>query len=1737
MVKMIAHRLILSLATLASALLTTPADAASLLVDIPDDNNPFTIGNITTPGVSGDLRYVLNFINQNANTYTVTFNLPGDPIINLGGILPLLNLTASNTLTIDGTNGGNQIEINGGGAFPGFFARQGNITIENLIINNTIAQGGNGALGAGGGLFIDAATVTVSNLIFSANQAIGGNGLAGQSAGGGMFQGFGTSIDLGSGKTGGAGGLGTNGILGGGGIGPNGNGGAFGSVGPGGGFGAGPGGAADATHPGGVNAGGGGGGVIVPLPSTSGGGGANGGDAVSALVAGNGGYGGGGGASAGNGGSGGNGGFGGGGGYNGFLTGSGGSGGFGGAGGSDGSGPPNGTAGKGGFGAAGGSSLVASGTSGVGGGFSSAGSGGGGAGLGAAIFVNSGQNPAYFNATATSPISGGGSLIVNGNLTILGGTAIGGSGGGGAGAGAGTATAIFATSSTDTLAVPYPITFNPGIGQTATISGSALTITIADDSSASLPGGTFQGGSASGAAILMQGAGTLFLDGFTSFHGGLVMTNGTTRFTETLGDQTNFIQFQGDATLQVGAAVTLSIGNSFAIANGVTGTFDTNIGSIVTFGTVSGAGSLYKIGSLVLGLAASNTYSGGTTISGGTLTLLSGGSLLATGPVTINSPGAFDISTINPLSTTIGDLIGDGTVTLGSKTLVAGTSNSTTFSGVIQGTNGSFTKQGTGTLILSGLNTYTGLTTVSDGTLQLTTANIVTDIVNNSVVNFNQSTTGTFSHNITGTGSLLVNGGGTVNLTGTNTYNGGTTVQANTVLYGPTTAIQGNINNSGTVDFEGTSTYNDVISGTGSTSINDFGGSGTITFTKAQLYTGKTTIANGTLALSGSGGLQAATSVQIGSTGTFDISGMTATGMTIADLMGSGTVILGAKFLTFGTATPSTTYAGVIQGSGGIVKQGTGLVILSGVNTYTGTTTVTAGELVFAQTGVTSLTSNMIISSGATVDFDQATSGVGTYSGIISGAGNVNINEQGGTGTVILTGANTYTGGTTAFNGTLQGTPTSLQGNIKINTNALVDIEQSVGTGQFIGHLQDNGVDQHGNVAINKAGGTGTVVFTTPSTYTGTTTVYNGTLQGTTVTLPESIVIQNGALVDFEQSFGTGTYTGSLSGAGGVVINSSGADNGKVIFSGSNTYTGGTLISNGTLQGNTTSLVGTITDNAALFFNQLQDGIFAGSVQGNGTLTITGTGKVTFNNNSSAFTGTTNITQGALALNTILGGSLFVQNGGHLSGNGTILGNVTVETGGIIRPGNSIGTITIGGNYEQESGALYQVQVNGVNSSLITVAGTATLHNGSVLEVIPHNDPINFNHTYTILTATGGLSGTFTNVFTANPSVTPTVTYDSNNAFLNLNVNFDLLATTFNQQQVAQQLTSPSALAIPEINAILNELINLPVEEAKRALSQMSAEQYTNVILTAELANHQFLRRMFDPIRSVLARNPCKKSPYCFQTFDTWFSLSGGRSFIRGNENARGFRIANYEISGGAQAYLSKCWTVGTAVSYERDTLGYRVGGKGKCNTVLGGVYALFRPKKFYAFADLATGYSQNKVKRAINVGSLHFHPRSTAKVYQTSIYGEIGTDFGWNFVLVQPFLGFEWGHYRFDGVHESGGFPLGVNIQRKALSHAFSRLGVHLTSAPLRSGFSMGLDLAWNFRVTPMKNNITVQFQNFGSKFNIQGLPFNRNSYEAIVRFNQLIDKGWEVYAEAACEGWDNATSYSFIGGIKVTW
>jgi autotransporter-associated beta strand protein len=696
-----------------------------------------------------------------------------------------------------------------------------------------------------------------------------------------------------------------------------------------------------------------------------------------------------------------------------------------------------------------------------------------------------------------------------------------------------------------------------------TIALAANTLTLTGSANTTLSGVISGTG-----ALVKTGTGTLTLTGANTYTGGTTVSAGT---------------LQGDTTSLSG-----NITNNAAV------TFDQATNGTYS-GVISGTGALTKQNSGTLTLTGANTYSGATAVNAGTLSLGAANALGTSTAVSIASGATLQLATG---AQTIASFSGAGGIDLGANTLTAGGSNaSTTFSGTISGT-GALVKNGTGTLTLTGANSYTGGTTISAGTLQGNTSSLTGNIANNAALVFDQSANGTFAGVISGTGSLTKQNAGTLTLTGANTYAGPTTISGGTLTLGS----GGALNSINAVTIAGGATFQ---LGAGSQTIGSFAGAGNIdlgSFTLTSGGSNASTTFSG--AIAGTGGLvkNGAGTLTLSGANTFTGTTTINAGSIVATTAGFGGAIVNNASLVLDQSTNGT-YAGAISGTGSLIKQNTGTVILSGTNTYSGGTTVSAGTL---QGNTTSLQGS--IANNAAVVFDQAANG--TYAGAMSGTGSL---TKQNTGTLILSGANTYSGGTTVSGGALQGNTTSLQGSIA--NNAAVVFDQA-SNGTYAGVMSGTG-------SLTKQN-SGTLILSGANTYAGGTIVSAGTLQGTTTSLQGNIA--NNAAVIFDQA-SNGTYAGTMSGTGSLTkLNA-----GTLTLSGTNTYSGGTTVSAGTLQGTTASLQGNIANNAAVVFDQATNGTYAGAMSGAGSLTKQNTGTVTLTG-TNTYTGATTVNGGTLAL-------------------------------------------------------------------------------------------------------------------------------------------------------------------------------------------------------------------------------------------------------------------------------------------------------------------------------------------------------------------------------------------------------------------------------------------------------------------------------------------------------------------------
>ena len=200
-----------------------------------------------------------------------------------------------------------------------------------------------------------------------------------------------------------------------------------------------------------------------------------------------------------------------------------------------------------------------------------------------------------------------------------------------------------------------------------------------------------------------------------------------------------------------------------------------------------------------------------------------------------------------------------------------------------------------------------------------------------------------------------------------------------------------------------------------------------------------------------------------------------------------------------------------------------------------------------------------------------------------------------GDGTLLLTGDNTYASGTAIHAGVLRGTTRSLQGPMQNKGEIVFDQNFH---GAYASHIEGSG-------SLSKMGN-GTVTLTGDNTFTGGILISEGTLEGTTLTLPGPI-LNNGAL-SLHQDF-DGVFSGNIEGSGSIYKLGSGT----ILLTGENTLHGHIIVSEGTLSGTTKSLQGPLLNYASVVLAQDFNATYPSTLSGNGSFIKTGEGILDLN--------------------------------------------------------------------------------------------------------------------------------------------------------------------------------------------------------------------------------------------------------------------------------------------------------------------------------------------------------------------------------------------------------------------------------------------------------------------------------------------------------------------------------------------
>jgi fibronectin-binding autotransporter adhesin len=1270
-----------------------------------------------------------------------------------------------------------------------------------------------------------------------------------------------------------------------------------------------------------------------------------------------------------------------------------------------------------------------------------------------------------------------------------------------------------------------------GSGSLALNGGAGLT--LGDDSSST----TFAGSISGSGALTKNGSGTLTLSGSNTFGGGIELRGGTLSVSADANLGSGSVSMSDATTLALTGGGTFSRGlllggtSTVDVASGLAVNWSGQVGDH------DGAGALQLTGGGTFSLTnAANSYSGGTIVTGGsTVGVGSDGALGAAGAsLTLGGPAGSGTLSLTAASFQSSRPIALGS---SGGTISAASSSSATLSGAITGAGTLRLSGGTFALTNAG-NSYSGgtfvigggtLTAGSDaglgaagsgltlgdaagtGTLALTSSGSIAFSRPialggaGGAITLGSGGTATLSGAISGAGVLRLTGG-TFSLTSTvSSYSGGTVVAGGATLNVASDGVLGSSTGGLTLgDASGTgtlgltaagpiqvsrlvslgaqggtaraaagtnATFSGAISGEGALRLL---GGGTFSLTNAaNTYSGGTTVTGGT-------------TVSVSSDGAF---GAAAGGLTLGDATSTATLAIGStgafassRAIGLGSlgATvdvaggTSAALSGAISGAGGLTKTGSGSLLLSGANSYAGSTFVLGGRLTSGHLNAFSGSPLLSIGSGAGVDLNGFSQTVGS----LAGTGSLTL----GRGAVLTLGGDNSD---SVFGGNIDG------------------------TGRIVKE------------------GRGLFTLSGTNASTGGLTVNGGTLLGNATTLVGNIV--NNAQIVFDQS-GPGTYAGSMSGTGSLIKNGSGA----LTLGGTNVYTGGTLLNSGSLTGNTSSLQGFFENHADLIFNQVLNGTFGGLIAGPGTMTKRGAGALTVSG-AQQYTGLTTIQQGTLVLDGSLPGSVIVGPEGALQGSGVIGGSVNL--GGslfVATPGgqgttfmsqyatlgalsaNQVPSLFINGNLTATPGSSLGLSLSPGGTAPVVVTGLATL-NGSHLTIgVDDPNPARVS-TYLAIASGGGLTITDSDVAGASPELVPVLKGDSSSLMVTvLNLNVPLVSTTssLGGMAAASGLDRVKNVATGDLAKVVREVTALDGPRLTDALRNLAGEIHASqqhvAVLSDQVIGDVVRNELSEHERASEEQGPARTRSMAPQfwiemaaehaTFDPNGPYSGGTANVGGGTGGMDVRPASNIVMGGGFGLglgtLSLSEVSGSGKLTSPSAFGYTGIGFGPFNLHVGGSACRSKTttNRDIQFQALVPDANGNMVPMSDGVDRSATSDQSTTCRNAWTEWQDT-TKFGlWT---LESKIGFRAARYSRKPFSESGADSISLSAAADEMKVRETNLDVHLFK---KTGtWRPDVRAIYRRELSEPSTSAEVNFEgDAASRFEVQGLPLAVNSFQS---------------------------------------
>jgi len=476
--------------------------------------------------------------------------------------------------------------------------------------------------------------------------------------------------------------------------------------------------------------------------------------------------------------------------------------------------------------------------------------------------------------------------------------------------------------------------------------------------------------------------------------------------------------------------------------------------------------------------------------------------------------------------------------------------------------------------------------------------------------------------------------------------------------------------------------------------------------------------------------------------------------------------------------------------------------------------------------------------------------------------------------------------------------------------------------------------------------------------------------------------------------------------------------------------------------------------------------------------------------------GDANVDGGHLKNNGIIGGNVTVNDGSTLSGSGLVQGDV--DAFGIVAPGNSIGTLHVGTNFNTHNSSVLEIEIApggttpGVHNDLINVNGQAVL-NGGVVSVLAAPGNYQNGSTYTFLTATGGVNGSFDGIIDNLAFLDAVLIYDPFAVRFMLVGNqrtFADVGQTPNQRSVGRYLDELQPIATGSLADLLSAYDLATEAEVLAALTQYQGQIYATLPVSQLQQTSQNL---------TLLRNELALALECDEGGDNgWVRGYGMGGSVSGNRNATGYDAG----IGGTELAYQRCVADGTSVgafgNFGWSTIGLRdLHERADVDSYQAGITFQHVCEVGYVLAIVGAGVQDNDVRRTIDTVGASGVAKSSFASWQQFNYLEVGSRIWLGDTEFRPYVAGQYIFLQHEALHERGVDPVNLAVDRLNVDSVRTFVGSSwaLPGQLPNGSFKLIFRAAWMHEYADSIQTIQAGFVGVsGPSFKIDGVNAGRD-------------------------------------------